>query len=87
LAPLAQESRPKAFRELIDRERAILDLIAQGRDNAEIANRLVLSPKTARNHVSNILSTLQVADRAQAIIHAREAGMGQPRSSYARVRR
>jgi DNA-binding NarL/FixJ family response regulator len=48
----------------------------QGRYNAEIANRLVLSPKTVRNHVSNILSKLQVADRAQAIIQAREAGMG-----------
>jgi DNA-binding NarL/FixJ family response regulator len=75
-ATLAQETQPKAFPELTDRERAILDLIAQGRNNAEIANRLVLSPKTVRNHVSNILSKLQVADRAQAIIQAREAGMG-----------
>lgn len=75
-ATLSQETQPKAFPELTDRERAILDLIAQGRNNAEIANRLVLSPKTVRNHVSNILSKLQVADRAQAIIQAREAGMG-----------
>jgi DNA-binding NarL/FixJ family response regulator len=75
-ATLAQETRLKAFPELTDRERAILDLIAQGRSNAEIANRLILSPKTVRNHVSNILSKLQVADRAQAIIQAREAGMG-----------
>jgi DNA-binding NarL/FixJ family response regulator len=75
-ATLAQEARPKAFPELTDRERVVLDLIAQGRSNAEIANRLVLSPKTVRNHVSNILSKLQVADRAQAIIQAREAGMG-----------
>jgi DNA-binding NarL/FixJ family response regulator len=75
-ATLAQETRSRAFPQLTDRERAILDLIAQGRSNAEIANRLVLSPKTVRNHVSNILSKLQVADRAQAIIQAREAGMG-----------
>jgi DNA-binding NarL/FixJ family response regulator len=75
-ATLAQGTQPKAFPELTDRERAILDLIAQGRSNAEIANRLVLNPKTVRNHVSNILSKLQVADRAQAIIQAREAGMG-----------
>jgi DNA-binding NarL/FixJ family response regulator len=73
---LALEAQPKAFPELTDRERAILDLIAQGRSNAEIANRLILSPKTVRNHVSNILSKLQAADRAQAIIQARQAGMG-----------
>jgi DNA-binding NarL/FixJ family response regulator len=75
-ATLTEETQPKAFPELTERERAILDLIAQGRSNAEIANRLVLSPKTVRNHVSNILSKLQVADRAQAIIQAREAGLG-----------
>lgn len=75
-ATLALEAQPRAFPELTDRERTILDLIAQGRSNAEIANRLVLSPKTVRNHVSNILSKLQVADRAQAIIQAREAGLG-----------
>jgi len=73
---LALEAQPKAFPELTERERAILDLIAQGRGNTEIANRLVLSPKTVRNHVSNILSKLQVADRAQAIIQARQAGLG-----------
>ena len=67
---------PQAFPDLSDREREILDLIAQGHKNAEIAARLVLSPKTVRNHVSNILSKLQVADRAQAIIRAREAGLG-----------
>jgi len=67
---------PQAFPELTEREREILDLIAQGRNNAEIADRLVLSPKTVRNHVSNIFSKLQVADRAQAIVRAREAGLG-----------
>ena len=55
----------------------MLHCIAQGLNNIEIAQRLVLSPKTVRNLVSNIFSKLQVADRAQAIIRAREAGLGQ----------
>jgi DNA-binding NarL/FixJ family response regulator len=54
----------------------VLDLIAGGRSNFEIARRLSLSQKTVRNHVSNILSKLEVADRAQAIVRAREAGLG-----------
>lgn len=66
----------QAFPELSVREREILNLIAQGASNPEIANRLVISPKTVRNHVSNIFSKLQVADRAQAIIRGREAGLG-----------
>lgn len=68
---------PSPFPDLTDREREVLDLIAQGRSNTEIAHRLSLSPKTVRNHVSNIFSKLQVADRAQAIVRAREAGLGQ----------
>jgi DNA-binding NarL/FixJ family response regulator len=67
---------PQVFPELTNREREVLDLIAQGYNNTEIAERLVLSPKTVRNHVSNVFSKLQVADRAQAIIRAREAGLG-----------
>jgi DNA-binding NarL/FixJ family response regulator len=67
---------PKIFPELTDREGEILGLIAQGRTNQEIAEQLVLSLKTVRNHVSNIFSKLQVADRAQAIIRARDAGLG-----------
>src|SRR5262245_35251892 len=67
---------PQTFPELSEREREILELVAQGASNVEIATRLVLSPKTVRNHVSNIFSKLQVADRAHAIIRAREAGMG-----------
>jgi DNA-binding NarL/FixJ family response regulator len=67
---------PQAFPELSDREREILDLIAQGYKNSEIAERLYLSPKTVRNHVSTILHKLHVADRAQAILRAREAGLG-----------
>ena len=64
------------FPELTDREREILDLIAAGRNNQEIAGQLFLSLKTVRNYVSNILTKLQVSDRAQAIIRAREAGLG-----------
>lgn len=67
---------PQAFPELTEREREILDLLAQGHKNHEIASRLVLSPHTVRNYVSNIFSKLQVADRAHAIIRAREAGLG-----------
>ena len=67
---------PQVFPELSDREREILDLIAQGHKNPEIAKRLYLSPKTVRNHVSTILHKLQVADRTQAILRAREAGLG-----------
>jgi DNA-binding NarL/FixJ family response regulator len=67
---------PQVFPELSEREREILNLIAKGYKNPEIAEHLVLSPKTVRNHVSNILSKLQVADRAQAILKAREAGLG-----------
>jgi DNA-binding NarL/FixJ family response regulator len=65
------------FPELTEREREVLELIAQGTNNAEIAQRLTISIKTARNHVSNIFSKLQVVDRAEAIIRARDAGMGQ----------
>lgn len=61
--------------ELTDREREVLVLVADGLNNAAIAARLVLSPKTVRNHVSNIFTKLQVADRAEAIARAREAGL------------
>jgi DNA-binding NarL/FixJ family response regulator len=65
-----------AFPELTAREREVLDLIAAGHSNEAIAARLVVSRKTVRNHVSNIFSKLQVAGRAEAIIRARDAGMG-----------
>lgn len=71
----------QTFPELTQREREVLELIARGFANQAIAGRLFLSPKTVRNHVSNIFSKLQVADRAQAIVRAREAGMGGERSS------
>ena len=67
---------PKTFPELTDREREILGLIAQGHPNPSIARRLSLSPKTVANYVSAIFAKLQVADRAEAMIRAREAGLG-----------
>jgi DNA-binding NarL/FixJ family response regulator len=66
----------EVFPDLTDREREILTLIARGESNADIAQALTISVKTVRNHVSNIFSKLQVADRAQAVIRAREAGLG-----------
>ncbi len=66
----------QSFPELSERECEILALLAQGCKNAEIADRLVISPKTVRNYVSNIISKLQVADRAHAILRARDAGLG-----------
>ena len=76
-ASMRPAAPPQIFPELSDREREVLDLIAHGHKNADIAARLFLSPKTVRNHVSNILGKLQVADRAGALIRAREAGLGQ----------
>jgi DNA-binding NarL/FixJ family response regulator len=70
------DAPPRAFPTLTDREREILRLIAQGQPNPSIAKELSLSPKTVGNYVSNIFTKLQVADRAQAIIRAREAGLG-----------
>ena len=66
---------PQLFSDLSEREREILVYLAQGYSNSELAQHFVLSPKTVRNHVSNILSKLQVADRAEAILRAREAGL------------
>lgn len=72
----AQHDAPAdLFPELTEREREILRLIADGESNPSIAARLYLSPKTVRNHVSNIFSKLQVSDRAQAIVRARRAGL------------
>lgn len=66
----------RVFPDLSEREAELLTLIAQGRSNQEIAEQLGLTLKTVRNHVSNIFSKLQVADRAQAVLRAREAGLG-----------
>ena len=67
---------PVLFPELSDREREVLELLARGLPNAEIARRLVLSPKTVRNHVSNVFAKLQVRDRTEAMLRAQRAGLG-----------
>lgn len=67
------------FPELTDREREILDCVAAGMTNAEIGATLFLSPKTVANNLSMMLDKLHVAHRAQAIIKARDAGLGQDR--------
>jgi DNA-binding NarL/FixJ family response regulator len=72
----AAPSSSQTFPELTEREREILGFIAQGANNAQIAARLTISQKTVRNHVSNIFNKLQVTDRVQAALRAREAGMG-----------
>ena len=69
-------SSARAFPNLTEREHEILSLVAEGYANSTIASRLYLSPKTVRNYVSSIFTKLQVADRSQAIVHAREAGLG-----------
>jgi DNA-binding NarL/FixJ family response regulator len=66
------------FPELTDREREILEMVADGYRNADIARKLVLSPNTVRNYVSSIFTKLQVSDRGHAIIRARKAGLGGP---------
>ncbi len=78
LAPPARPDRP--FRELTERETEVLDLIAAGCNNAQIAQRLSLSPKTIRNNITSILSKLQASDRAAVIVRARDAGLGRDRS-------
>lgn len=65
-----------AFPELTAREREVLELIGRGANNNQIAEELVISDKTVRNHITSVFSKLQVADRAQAIIKARDAGLG-----------
>lgn len=65
------------FPELTEREREVLALMAQGAHNKDIADKLVISGKTVSNHITNIFGKLQVADRAQAVLKARQAGLGQ----------
>jgi DNA-binding NarL/FixJ family response regulator len=73
----APKTDTPAFPELTPREREVLDLIATGLANPAIASRLGLAPNTLSNHISNIFAKLQVATRAEAIIQARSAGLGQ----------
>jgi DNA-binding NarL/FixJ family response regulator len=68
--------RRAVFGDLTEREHEILELIAAGYSNAEVGHRLGLRPKTVRNYVSNVLTKLQAADRADAIRRARDAGLG-----------
>ncbi len=72
-------SRPPSpsqpFPDLTEREREVMALIAQGYTNQAIAERLVISPKTVRNHISSIFSKLQVTSRLEAILCAKDAGM------------
>ena len=70
------EPAVEPFPELTDRERQVLELVASGETNMTIARELGAAEKTVRNHVSNILTKLQVLDRAQAVIRARDAGYG-----------
>ena len=69
-------SNAAAFPSLTEREREVLEHVAAGQGNATIAHELMISLKTVRNHVSNIFTKLQVADRSAAIVKAREAGLG-----------
>jgi DNA-binding NarL/FixJ family response regulator len=66
----------RPFPDLTEREREILDLLARGHSNIEVSRHLAVSAKTVRNHVSNIFTKLQVTDRTNAVIRAREAGLG-----------
>ena len=75
LPTMAAATNP-AFSALTARERDLLELIAQGRDNAQIAAALALSEKTVRNHITRIFSKLDVENRPQAIVMARKAGFG-----------
>jgi len=72
----SKKNQPDEFAGLTERELEILDLIAQGHNNTVISNKLSLSIKTVQNYVSSILTKLQVVDRSQAIVRAREAGLG-----------
>jgi DNA-binding NarL/FixJ family response regulator len=69
---------PRAFPDLTDREQQVLELLAHGLTNSEIASELRISLKTVRNNVSNIFTKLQVSGRAQAVVKARDAGVVRP---------
>ena len=71
----ARRDQPNAFTELSERELDVLKLIAEGRNNAEIAERLVISEKTVKSHVSNILDKLHLEDRTQAAVYAWREGV------------
>jgi DNA-binding NarL/FixJ family response regulator len=72
----SRATRNRPFPALTDRELDVLELIAQGLDNQTIARHLILSPKTVRNHVSNVFAKVHATDRSHAIVLARQAGLG-----------
>jgi DNA-binding NarL/FixJ family response regulator len=78
LSALEPDAPRLIFDELTPRERVVLELIARGQTNAEIAAALSVSPKTVSNHVSNVLAKLQATDRAKLMLMALEAGLGKP---------
>jgi DNA-binding NarL/FixJ family response regulator len=80
-AIIDRSTADRPFSDLTDREHEVLELMAQGRANPDIARRLAISEKTVRNHVSIIFAKLEVAGRPEAIVRAREAGMGGERPS------
>lgn len=73
---LAAQPGREMFPQLSEREREVLDLVARGKDNRAIARELFLSEKTVRNYVSSIFTKIGVDTRAEAIVAAREAGLG-----------
>ena len=72
------ETAVTPFPDLTDREREVLELIARGINNQGISQQMQITSKTVSNYISNIFNKLQVADRAQAIVKARDAGLGNP---------
>lgn len=71
----SREATVNPFRELTDREMEVLKLIASGKNNQEIAEALVLSEKTVKTHITNLLSKLHLTDRTQAAVYAWQSGV------------